>query len=110
MIAFAARYFGSIAPVFIDGLLYVIIAVAGFASTMLGSDEAFEMFSKPILFYIKLTNGSLLAGATALKMFRSTAYSDHRESSVEVANVKTVAAEARAEVAETRAEVAESKT
>jgi hypothetical protein len=67
-------------PVFIDGTLYVVIAVCGFVATMIGSDESYNRFSEQALYWGKLVNGSLLAGATALKMFRSTAYSDHVQS------------------------------
>ena len=62
----------------IDASLYVVIAVCGFIATMLGTDETFQMFGDSTLWYMKLVNGSLLAGATALKMFRSTAFADHK--------------------------------
>lgn len=60
----------------LDAILYVLIAVCGFVATILGSDEANKMFTSQVLFWFKLSNGSLLAGVTALKMYRSTAFSD----------------------------------
>lgn len=72
-------YFRSIPAVFLDGCLYVTMAVTGFLATTLGSEEAFNMFSVGVLFWLKTTNGCILAAATALKMFRNTAYAEHQK-------------------------------
>lgn len=67
----------SIKPVYTDGVLYVMIAVCGFLSTEAGSDAAYKYLNPYFLFWAKVIIGCLLAGATALKMFRSTSYSNH---------------------------------
>lgn len=80
MLAYLARYFSGIPPVFIDGLLYYVIAVSAITATFLGTDEAFEIIPRTSLFYMKWINAAFIgAGLTALKTFRSTAYSEHQE-------------------------------
>lgn len=72
-----------IPAVFLDGCLYVVIAVCGFLATALGSDETYQMFNAVTLFWLKTINGSVLAATTALKMFRSTAYAEHQQTKKE---------------------------
>ena len=64
-------------PVFIDGLLYVLIAVFGTVQTLFTSEEAYKYVSPYVLFWMKAVIGVALAAVSALKMFRSTSYSDH---------------------------------
>lgn len=64
-------------PVKLDGLLYVLIAVCGFAEATLTSDDIYKYMNPYFVFYVKWGIGMIGAGATALKMFRSTTYSDH---------------------------------
>ena len=71
------RYFAGIKPVTIDGALYVLIALFGAALAELTSDDAYKYCSPYVLYYLKFATKLGLAGATALKMFRSTAYSEH---------------------------------
>ncbi len=69
---------GQIKPVVIDGFLYVVIAICGTITAILTSDEVYKYMNPYFVFYFKGTNEILAAGATALKMYRSTSYSDHR--------------------------------
>jgi hypothetical protein len=57
-----------------DGYLYAAIAMTGFITSSLGSDEAFTLFQPSTLFWAKVTFGSLGAGALAVKMYRSTTF------------------------------------
>ncbi len=77
MILKIQEYFARVKPVTIEGLLYVAIAVCGFLATVFGSDESFNLFGPMLLFWVKLVNGSILAAATALKMFRSNTFAEH---------------------------------
>ena len=79
MIRWASTYFGSIPPVFIDGLTYALIALFGALSSSFGSDEA-KQFIKPVwIFGIKTFCASCGATLLAIKMFRSTSYSEHQQ-------------------------------
>jgi hypothetical protein len=68
---------GGITPAQLDGALYIMIAVCGAVQTFFSSDEAYKYINPYILFYIKCGAGIVLAAVGALKMFRSTTYSDH---------------------------------
>lgn len=71
------KYFSSIPPVFIDGLLYVWIAMTGFCITFFSADDA-TMFIRPTaLFWLKGIFGCGSAGLLALKLYRSTSYAQH---------------------------------
>lgn len=71
------NYFAAIKPVTVDGFLYILIAVFGTVQGLMQSDETYKYMSPYVVFYIKFFSALLLAGATALKMFRSTSYSNH---------------------------------
>ena len=77
MIKAAQRYFSGIAPVFIDGLLYMLIAVFTFSQGYFGGDEAAKYISPEFKFWMNGVIGELAVAVGALKMFRSTAYSEH---------------------------------
>lgn len=64
-------------PVVIDGALYVSIAAFTALQSSFGSDEAIAIMGAKTLFWIKTSLGTLLASCLALKMFRSTSYSEH---------------------------------
>ncbi len=66
-------------PVHLDGLIYVLIAFFGSWTALLGSDEAAKFISDTPLFWSRGTCTSLGAAMLALKMYRSTAYSDWRK-------------------------------
>lgn len=79
MIAWAARYFGSIPPVFIDGLLYCMIALFVFCQSYFSGDEAAKYIAPNIKFWLNAALGSLAACISALKMFRSSTYAEHQQ-------------------------------
>jgi hypothetical protein len=66
-------------PVFMDGTLYVCIAVLVFWQMIFGGDEAAKYITPRLLFFLKFLIGSLAVGCNALKSFRSTAFADHRK-------------------------------
>lgn len=63
-------------PVHIDGALYVIMALAGSIVASTSTDEALKFVSPYTLFVTKTICEAILAGAGALKMYRSTGYAD----------------------------------
>lgn len=67
----------SLSPVFVEGLLYASLAIFLFLQSYFGSDEAAKYVSPVALFWIKAVIGSLASACGAVKMFRSTTYSDH---------------------------------
>jgi hypothetical protein len=69
-------------PVHVDGILYVLIGVFGVVQTSLSSDESYKYVSPLTLWYLKLISAAILAGASSLKMFRSTSYGQSRNGSV----------------------------
>lgn len=78
MIRAAARYFAQIPPVFIDGLLFVLIAWFIFNQSYLGGDEAAKYIEPKMKFWLNWGMGSVASMCGALKMFRSSAYADHQ--------------------------------
>lgn len=78
MIAALYRYVSTIPSVVIDGALYVGIAVFGALLAFFSSDDAYKYINPYFLFWAKGTTQALLASTSALKMFRSTSYSDHQ--------------------------------
>ncbi len=71
---------GNIKPVVIDGFLYIVIAVCGIITAVLTSKEVYEYMNPYFVFYGKFINEIIGGAAAALKMYRSTSYSDHRAS------------------------------
>lgn len=78
MIRALSSYFSSVPPVFIDGLLYCLIALFGAMIATFGAEEAPKYVNPNWLYWIKESSKWSLALATAIKMFRDTSYSDHR--------------------------------
>lgn len=70
---------GAWSPVFIDGLLWVAIALFGFMQAYLSSEESYKYCNPTVLFWCKFTIGSIAAACGALKAFRSTTYSESRK-------------------------------
>jgi hypothetical protein len=64
--------------VMIDGTLYVIIAGCAFLEAYFGSDMSYKYIEPYTLFWLKGSIGFIGATALALKMFRSTAFSDNK--------------------------------
>jgi hypothetical protein len=79
MIRKISIYFSTIPAVFIDGTLYVLIALGTANSAALSTDMAAKYIDAQILFYIQWINGSMGASLLALKMFRSTAFAQHQD-------------------------------
>lgn len=82
-------------PVVIDGLLYVCIALFLAMEATFSSDDVYKYVNAHFIFWAKALVGWMGAAAGALKMFRSTTYSDH------LANEKTTKTIVGAEVAPT---------
>lgn len=72
------RYFSSIPPVFIDGFLYAMIAVFAAMVASFNSEEAYKYIAPLLLYWLKQASTWGLALVTAVKMFRSTTYSEHQ--------------------------------
>lgn len=79
MIRSVQRYLSSIPPVFIDGVLYGLIAVFTFCQAYFGGDEAAKYMPAEAKFWLNGTLGILASFCAAIKMFRSTSYSEHRK-------------------------------
>ena len=62
--------------VHVDGTLYVMIAVCGAVVATFSTDDAYKYVNPYIIFWSKAVFEVIGAGAGALKMFRSTGYSD----------------------------------
>jgi hypothetical protein len=78
MIQSLANYFGKVSPVFLDGLLYVLLAWFMFNQSYFGSKDADQFISPEAKFWVTWIVGSGLAICTALKAFRSTSFSEHK--------------------------------
>ncbi len=78
MIAYLQKYFTNISPVFLDGLLYILIALFGALSAAFSSDESAKYLEPENLFWIRTFCGANSAWLLALKMFRSTAFAEHQ--------------------------------
>lgn len=79
------KYLAGVKPVFLDGLLYILIAAFGTMSTIFSGEEAYKYVNPFLLFWIKAVCGILLACVSALKMFRSRSYADHADDKAEKA-------------------------
>lgn len=66
-------------PVFFDGTIYVGIAIFGAIASALGSDDAAKYIDAVTLWYAKNVCTAAAAGLLALKMYRSTSYSNFVE-------------------------------
>jgi hypothetical protein len=63
-------------PVHVDGTLYVCIAVFLAIQSYFCSEDAYKYVNAYAIFWVKGICAVIGAGAGALKMFRSTSYSD----------------------------------
>lgn len=66
-------------PVYVDGLLYVLIGLFGAMEATFNDDTAYKYFNPYVLYFCKNIIIWCLAIVSALKMFRSTTFSDHLE-------------------------------
>jgi len=67
----------NIPGMWIDGALYVCLALTGFWMIFFGTDEAAKYVAPTILFWSKGVIGSLDAAFLALKLFRSNTFAVH---------------------------------
>ena len=79
MIAWMARYMASVPSVFIDGLLYTLIAMFTFSQAYFGGDEAAKYIPPEVKFWLNAAIGSGASVCAALKMFRSNSFANHQE-------------------------------
>ena len=71
------NYYSGVKPVMVDGLLYVLIALFGAMEALLNEDDSYKYNNPYFLYWSKFVIICLLSIVSALKMFRSTSYSDH---------------------------------
>lgn len=86
MIRFTYNYFTKLPPIpsaYIDGCLYVLIALFGALTAAMGSDESSKYISGEWLFWVRTFCGVNSAALLALKMFRSTGFADHKQAESE---------------------------
>ena len=69
----------TIRPVLFDGTIYVSIAMFGSMAAGLSSDDAAKYISAASLWYARNICTMIAAGLLALKMYRSTSYSNYVE-------------------------------
>lgn len=79
MIAYLQRYLSSVPPVFIDGMLYALIAWFTFNQSYLGGDEAAKFISPEAKFWINWVIGSGATIFASIKMFRNSTFAQHQE-------------------------------
>lgn len=78
MIRALSNYFGQVSPVFIDGFLYMLIAVFGAIQGYLSLDDAAKWVNPQILFWMKGVAIVCLTSVTSIKMFRSTSFAEYQ--------------------------------
>lgn len=78
MIKAFQKYLYSLPPVFIDGILYAMIAWFTFNQSYLGGDEAAKWIEPETKFWINWMIGSGATIFAAIKMFRSTTFAEHQ--------------------------------
>lgn len=79
MINWVIKRYGDMKPVVIDGFLYVVIAICGTVLAVFTQEDAYKYVNPYILYWGKLLVEVVGSAATALKMFRSTSYSEHQD-------------------------------
>ena len=77
MLAAIQKYFTSVSPMFIDGTLYALVAWFIFNQSYFGGDEAAKYIEPATKFWLNWVIGSGATLVGAIKMFRSTSYSEH---------------------------------
>jgi len=91
MLRALSNYMKGIPSVYVDGSLYCGIALFGYLQTYLTGDDAAKYVAAQTLFWINCVNGACLALCTCLKMFRSSAFTDHqKQKSIDAGNTTVV--------------------
>lgn len=76
-------YFAGVKPVWVDGTIYVLLALSAAVGLTFNNDDIYKyVTSVKFVFWTKNMNVWIGATLLAMKMFRSTSYSDHLESKV----------------------------
>lgn len=78
MIRALSNYFGQVSPVFLDGFLYMLIAVFGAVQGYLSLDDAAKWINPQVLFWLKGIVVVCLTSVTSVKMYRSTSFAEHQ--------------------------------
>lgn len=86
MIKAFQKYLYSLPPVFIDGILYAMIAWFTFNQSYLGGDEAAKWIEPETKFWINWVIGSGATVFAAIKMFRSTTFAEHQAQQSNIPN------------------------
>lgn len=86
MIKALQKYLYSLPPVFIDGILYAMIAWFTFNQSYLGGDEAAKWIEPETKFWINWVIGSGATVFAAIKMFRSTTFAEHQAQQSKIPN------------------------
>jgi hypothetical protein len=73
------RYFATVSPAFIDGLLYAMLAWFLYNQGYFSGDEAAKYIDPVTKFWLNWVIGSGAVICTAVKMFRSTTFAEHVE-------------------------------
>lgn len=79
MIAYIQKYLASIPPVFIDGLLYALIALFTFCQAYFGGDEAAKFITPATKFWLNAVIGGGATVFAAIKMFRNSTFAQHQD-------------------------------
>lgn len=83
-------YFSGIPSVFIDGLIYGLIAFFTAWTAILSSDDAAKYIVPAVLFWSKGFCGAANAVLLALKMYRSTSFADHQKEKKDKENTQFI--------------------
>lgn len=67
----------SVPPVVIDGLVVFLVASLTGISLSFTGEEAYKYVNPYVLFWLKLSIGSLTSGLVALQSFRSKVFAEH---------------------------------
>ena len=84
------KYFENVKPVTVDGSLYVLIALFGAMSATFSSDDSYKYVNAYFKFWAQHIILWALAAVSALKMFRSTSYSEHLDKKQQEENKKVI--------------------
>lgn len=86
---FVLKYSSLLTAVRIDGGLYTLMGMATAAVVALQNDNVYKYLSPYFVFYAQSISNILLAGAVALKTFRSRSFGDSQDEGKRAANQTT---------------------
>lgn len=79
MILWTYRYLAQIPPMWLDGLLYLALAVLTQMQNDFSADDVLLYVGPVLLFWLKKSIGWAVAGALAVKLYRSRSFADHQD-------------------------------